>query len=120
MKTNLLIRFKIQKLSTKHSIREIKKILLEQDNFKISSNSICRIINKFCNNFSLADSPKVGRTPFLSFHHLIYIDQIISNDREITLSELVEKIRAKFDIFVSCSTVRRGALKMKWMRKTTR
>jgi transposase len=116
MKTSLELRYRIINLYLfGNSYRKILKILKSDYSQQLSYYGLYKIIQKFRNNKRLS-----GRKCKLGIKELEYLDEIISNNREISYFEIANKIKSKFNIQISKTTIKRSARKVKWIKKTTR
>ena len=98
-----------------NSYKNIQLILLKEG-FKISVKSIFKI----CQKYLTKPSPNKGRPCLLNHNILNYLNNIIDSDREIKIIDIQKRIHNEFNIKISLMTIRRAALKLKWVKKTTR
>lgn len=106
---------------SKETYKRIQELLLQENKkFKTSVNTICQVVKRFKNEQRLTDLPRTGRHPKLRKKHLEYLNELISNDREITNIEISNKIRDKYRVIVSPGCIRLSAKKIQWSRKQTR
>ncbi|CAC5387515.1 unnamed protein product [Mytilus coruscus] len=69
---------------------------------------------------SLKDIPKIAsKPPILKRNHLIFIDQTIRQDREISAQEVAVSLRRRFQPGVSSTTVKRARRRLGWKHSPT-
>ena len=104
---------------TKLSYRKISAELLSEGE-KVSKDAINYIVKKYKNDKMLVDKNRSGRPLIFKQEHYDYLDELISNDREIQIEEIQTNLMDNFGIRPSKDTIYRAALIIKWKKKTTR
>ncbi|CAC5371052.1 unnamed protein product [Mytilus coruscus] len=75
---------------------------------------------RFRANGTLSDPPKAaGRRKTLQDRHLVFIDEKIHADREISAQELTRELNARFHINISVATIKRARKSLGWTRSAT-
>ena len=93
---------------------DIATLLQEQDNIKVSEKSISKVWKKWSTFGTIADLPRTGAPPILTYRHMNYIDEKTEEDRELSSAELAINIHQDFGMNVSAATVRRLRYKLQW------
>ena len=104
-----------QKGFTVKTVRE----RLESEGISVSKEGILRLLKKFKLTGSVKDQPRRSRPKAFTIEHYEFIDNTITQNDEITVTQLHELISKKFtDITVSKSTVKKARQDLGWV--TTR
>lgn len=91
---------------------------LEDENIVTSRKTIYLLLHKYKQTRSLYDLPR-GTRKKLTVEHYCYIDELLSNDDEITCVQLHQKFHSKFlDINVSLATIKRAKRDLGWVSTT--
>ncbi|CAF0820676.1 unnamed protein product [Brachionus calyciflorus] len=101
------------------SFKKISK-RLESEGLMISCVSIYKICKKYDKTKFLPDFQRSGRKAIFKQIHYELLNELISNNRDITSQEIAIKFYTKFSIKVSQDTIVRAAKRIKWSRKSTR
>ncbi len=119
VRASIYIRERIIHLNKYNSYREIKKILF-LEGVKISENSIGNICRKFKYHNKVIDNKRGFKNKKIVGKSLEYLDQLISQNREVQTIEIKSQLKSKFSIDVSEMTIYRAAKSINWIKKTTR
>ncbi|XP_071176442.1 uncharacterized protein [Mytilus edulis] len=99
---------------------KISSILSDTEGVSISREAIGKFYTRFRANGTLSDPPKAaGRRKTLQDRHLVFIDEKIHADREISAQELTREINARFHINISVATIKRARKSLGWTRSAT-
>ena len=99
---------------------KIKRLLVERENFKISINSISAVVKKYRISKRITDFGHTGRYPILKPFQLDYLDDLIRYDRFITCGQIIKNLKDTFGTKIGVTTIRDSAVKIKWIKKSTR
>ncbi|CAC5378033.1 unnamed protein product [Mytilus coruscus] len=99
---------------------KISSILSDTEEVSISREAIGKFYTRFRANGTLSDPPKAaGRRKTLQDRHLVFIDEKIHADREISAQELTRELNARFHINISVATIKRARKSLGWTRSAT-
>ncbi|CAG2217725.1 unnamed protein product [Mytilus edulis] len=99
---------------------KISSILSDTEGVSISREAIGKFYTRFRANGTLSDPPKAaGLRKTLQDRHLVFIDEKIHADREISAQELTREINARFHINISVATIKRARKSLGWTRSAT-
>ena len=102
------------------SFRAIQQRLGEEG-IRISTVSLCKLTKKFHLTNSVLDHRTYKPPRTLGEEHLRFIDECMSDNPELTGTQLVDILKGKFpSVRVSISTVKRARRELGWISKKTR
>ena len=79
------------------------------------------LIEKFKTTHVIADLPRKSRSSLFSEHHYRFIDEVMTNDNELTSRQLFSLFSTKYpEVQVSISTIKRVRKHLGWVSKKTR
>ena len=120
MKTNQYARERIIFFrNEKHSLRKIRSSLANEG-FAVSLKTIHRIVRKFQREHSIVERKRTGRRTKLNEEQVEAVAKRISEDREVTVYDLIRFVGKSFSVFISKDTIYRAAKSQNWSRKGTR
>ena len=102
------------------SYLEIKRHLEEED-IKVSIVSLWKLVDKYHRTSSVIDRPRLRPPRKLSDDHYALIDQLLTENDELTTRLLLHKLKEQDpDLNVSLSTVKRARRDLGWVSTTPR
>jgi len=91
---------------------------LKAENITTTDKTIYLLLRKFNSTGSIHDLPR-GTRKKLKVEHYCFIDELLSQDDEITCTQLHDQLHDKFpDVNVSLSTVKRAKKDLGWVSST--
>ena len=88
-------------------LKDIQSHLKDED-ISVSKKSLCILIKKYKIHHTVADLPRPLQPKKLSLEHLKALDEALSNDDEISTTELCSMLKEVFRLKVSPATVQRA------------
>ena len=102
------------------SILKITQILEKEEGIKTLRFAVGQFIVRYQRTGSIADAQRSGRNPILSVHDRNFIDEQMSNNDELTSSELQNRLLEERGVSVSSGTVRNVRRKIGWKHERAR
>ena len=102
------------------SILKITQILEKEEGIKTLRFAVGQFIVRYQRTGSIADAQRSGRNPILSVHDRNFIDEQMSNNDELTSSELQNRLLEERGVSVSSATVRNVRRKIGWKHDRAR
>jgi len=111
------VRSKHQAKSTSMALKPVSEIveLLELECITTTKKTIYLLLQKYRSTGSIHDLPR-GNRKKLNVQHYCFIDEVLSQDDEVTCTQLHEQLHN--DISVSPSTVKRAKKDLGWVSST--
>ena len=102
-----------------YGILRIKRDLLKK-NVNVSRQTISKICKRFFKLGRITDLHRNGRKLILQTIHLDFVNDVITNNREITTEKIANDLKIAYGIKVSKQTISRAAKRLLWVKKSTR
>ena len=102
------------------SILKITQILEKEEGIKTLRFAVGQFIVRYQRTGSIADAQRSGRNPILSVNDRNFIDEQMSNNDELTSSELQNRLLEERGVSVSSATVRNVRRKIGWKHERAR